>query len=139
MRAANCIDIPDGFFQKKERSTDLNQAEDISPVRFFASFGPLNYTANVAGKRKERNMDWLTQLKKTPILALLIVLALVVFAALIVKCRCAPPVKGDRSVQLDERRQRPVTNDPALMGDFPKNGWQVTEGNRTSPPQLPPG
>jgi hypothetical protein len=72
-------------------------------------------------------------------LVVVVVLALIVFAALIVMYRSKHPVKGDRSVQVVERRQRPVTNDPALSGDFPKNGWQVAEGDRTSPPQLPPG
>jgi hypothetical protein len=79
--------------------------------------------------------------KKAAILPLIVVvvLALIVLAALIVIYLSKHPVKGDRSVQVVERRQRPVTNDPALTGDFPKNGWQITEGDRTSPPQLPPG
>jgi hypothetical protein len=79
--------------------------------------------------------------KKAAILPLVVVvvLALIVLAALIVIYRGKHPAKGDRSVQVVERRQRPVTNDPALTGDFPKNGWQITEGDRTSPPQLPAG
>jgi hypothetical protein len=86
-------------------------------------------------------MNRMAECKKAAILPLVVVvvLALIVFAALIVMYRSKHPVKGDRSVQVVERRQRPVTNDPALTGDFPKNGWQVAEGNRTSPPQLPPG
>jgi hypothetical protein len=86
-------------------------------------------------------MNRMAECKKAAILPLVVVvvLALIVFAALIVMYRNKHPVKGDRSVQVVERRQRPVTNDPALTGDFPKNGWQVADGNRTSPPQLPPG
>jgi hypothetical protein len=34
--------------------TDLNQAEDICPARFFASSGPANHRINVAGKKKGR-------------------------------------------------------------------------------------
>jgi hypothetical protein len=86
-------------------------------------------------------MNRMAECKKAAILPLVVVvvLALIVFAALIVMYWSKHPVKGDRSVQVVERRQRPVTNDPALTGDFPKNGWQVADGNRTSPPQLPPG
>ena len=81
------------------------------------------------------------QRKKAAILPLVVVvvLALIVFAALIVVYLGKHSVKGDRSVQVVERRQFSVTNDPALIGNVPKNGWQVTDGDRTSPPQLPPG
>jgi hypothetical protein len=48
------------------------------------------------------------------------------------------PPKTDPSVQLSERRERSVTDDPAVKGNVPLNGWRVTEGDRPSPPQLPP-
>jgi hypothetical protein len=83
-------------------------------------------------------MNGLTRFKKTGILLLIIVFGLIVFGALIVKYRHTHQVKGDSSVQVVERRQRSVTEDPAMKGDFLATGWQVTDGNRTSPPQLPP-
>jgi hypothetical protein len=86
-------------------------------------------------------MNRMAECRRAAILPLVVVvvLALIVFAALIVMYRSKHPVKGDRSVQVVERRQLPVTNDPALTDGFPKNGWQVAEGERTSPPQLSPG
>jgi hypothetical protein len=83
-------------------------------------------------------MNGLTRFKKTGVLLLIIASALVLFGVLIVKYRHAHQVKGDRSVQVVERRQRSVTEDPAVKGDFLATGWQVADGNRTSPPQLPP-
>jgi hypothetical protein len=69
---------------------------------------------------KEREkMNPLTERKKTVILPLAVRLALIVFAALIV---VAHPVKGDQSVKVVEKRQRSVTEDPAVKGEFAK-GW----------------
>src|SRR5439155_897780 len=60
--------------------TDLNQAEDTSPARFFAPSGPANHRINVAGKRKGRTMNPLTQRKSTTILPLFVALAFACFA-----------------------------------------------------------
>src|SRR5262249_6461412 len=51
--------------------TDLNQTEGISPARFFAPSGPANRRINVAGKKKGRTMNPLTQSKNTTILPVL--------------------------------------------------------------------
>src|SRR6267142_1581386 len=60
--------------------TDSNQAEDICPARFFAPSGPANRRINVAGKKKGRTMNPLTQSKNTTILPVLIALTLGCFA-----------------------------------------------------------
>jgi hypothetical protein len=41
------------FLQTRRCQTDLNQAEDISPARFFAPSGPATTTNNQRGKTKE--------------------------------------------------------------------------------------
>jgi hypothetical protein len=43
------------------------------------------------------------------------------------------PVKGEPMVQVTEMRQRSVTEDPAVMGNFP-NGWQI---DKPSGPPMP--
>jgi len=40
LESANWLDKLARFFKTRRRQTDLNQAEDISPARFFASSGP---------------------------------------------------------------------------------------------------
>ena len=45
-----------------------------------------------------------------------------------------PPTTTDPSVRVTERRERSVTDDPAVKGNVPANGWQVTDGDRTAPP-----
>lgn len=64
-------------------------------------------------------------------------MALVVIAAVVVMYQVTRPVEGDRSVQVVEKRQRSITDDPAVKGDFPTNGWRVADGDRASPLQLP--
>src|SRR6266567_5847237 len=62
-------------------STDLNQAEDIFPARFFAPSGPAISKSNSAGKRKERKtMNPLLKFKTSTLF--LIPLVLVCFALL---------------------------------------------------------
>ena len=72
-------------------------------------------------------MNPLTECKKTAILSLIVVLALIVFAAL---------VKGDQSVQVVEKRQRSVTADPAVKGEFAK-GWLVPHAGAGLPQPTP--
>ena len=60
-----------------------------------------------------------------------------VVVALVLKCRVARPVKGDRSVQVVEKRERSVSDDPAVKGNFPPNGWLVA-GAGTHLPTPPP-
>jgi hypothetical protein len=60
--------------------TDSNQAEDICPARFFAPSEPANHRINVAGKKKGRTMNPLTQSKNATILPVLIALTLGCFA-----------------------------------------------------------
>ena len=48
--------------------------------------------------------------------------------------KVAPPVKVEPFAQVDEMRQRSVTEDPAVMGNFP-NGWQIERPS--SPPPMP--
>jgi hypothetical protein len=60
-----------------------------------------------------------------------------VIAALAVVYHITGPVQGDASVQVVEKRERSISDDPAVRGDFPTKGWRVTEGERASPPQLP--
>jgi hypothetical protein len=81
-------------------------------------------------------VDLLTELKKTPVLLFLIVLPLAVVAALIVVYRVARPTKGDQSVRLSEMRQRSVTEDPAVKGEFPK-GWLVADAGANLPSPSP--
>src|SRR6266496_6062251 len=50
------------------------------PARFFAPSGPANRRINVAGKKKRRTMNPLTQVKNTTILPVLIALTLGCFA-----------------------------------------------------------
>lgn len=65
----------------------------------------------------------------------MIILALILIAALaLVFYRVTPP-KG--SLQVVEKRQRSITEDPAVSSDYPTNGWRITDGDRTSPLQLP--
>jgi GDSL-like Lipase/Acylhydrolase len=65
------------FFKTRRRQTDLNQAEDISPARFFASSGPAIHKSTK--KKEESAMPPFTQFKKaTPV-----ALALVCFALLL--------------------------------------------------------
>jgi hypothetical protein len=77
--------------------------------------------------------------KKRTILLLLVVVALVIVGALVVLHEGTHPVKGDRSVQTVEKRQRSITDDPAVSGKVAGNGWRVTDGEKTTPDQLPPG
>ena len=53
------------FFHTRRRSTDLNQAEDCFPARFFVSFRTRNQRNQKAGKRKERAMKPLIRFRKT--------------------------------------------------------------------------
>jgi hypothetical protein len=73
------IDIT-GRESVKCAQTDSNQAEDICPARFFAPSEPANRRINLAGKKKGRNMNPLTQSKKTTILSVLIAARLGCFA-----------------------------------------------------------
>jgi len=50
--------------------------------------------------------------------------------------RTAPPVKVDPSVRIEERQQRSVTEDPAVMGDFP-NDWVVPNTEKPGVRQEP--
>jgi hypothetical protein len=50
--AANYLDSLAYLFQTRRPQTDLNQAEDASPARFFASSRPAT-ESTLAGKRKE--------------------------------------------------------------------------------------
>ena len=77
-------------------------------------------------------MNPLTECKRTAILSLIAVVAFIVFAALIV----ARPAKGDQSVQVVEKRERSVTEDPAVKGEI-ANGWLVP-GAGVSLPQPTP-
>jgi hypothetical protein len=52
---ANCLDKLSGFLTNCAPLTDLNQAEDISPARFFASSGPRTAESTRAGERKEES------------------------------------------------------------------------------------
>jgi hypothetical protein len=54
----------------------LNQAEDICPATFFAPSEPANHRIDVAGKKKGRTMNPLTQFKNVTILPVLIALTL---------------------------------------------------------------
>jgi hypothetical protein len=47
---------------------DLNQSEDFSPARLFASSRPAIAESNVAGKQKGKTMDPLIQLQKSALL-----------------------------------------------------------------------
>jgi trimeric autotransporter adhesin len=53
------------FLQTRRRYTDLNQAEDSSPARFFASPDPQSQNQR-SGEKKGRTMNPLTYLKKAP-------------------------------------------------------------------------
>jgi hypothetical protein len=44
-----------GFFTNYTPLSDLNQAEDISPARFFASSGPRTAESGQRGARKEES------------------------------------------------------------------------------------
>ena len=48
-------------------------------------------------------------------------------------CHKAPPAKGEPFAQVTEMRQRSVTEDPAVMGNFPNN-WQL---EKPSAPPMP--
>jgi hypothetical protein len=77
-------------------------------------------------------MNPLTGCKRTAILSVIVVLALIVFAALI----GARPAKGDQSVQVVEKRQRSVTEDPAVKGEL-ANGWLVPHTGASLPQPAP--
>ena len=47
--------------------------------------------------------------------------------------KAAPPAKGEPFAQVTEMRQRSVTEDPAVMGNFPNN-WQL---EKPSAPPMP--
>ena len=49
--------------------------------------------------------------------------------------KAPPPTKGEPFAQVTEMRQRSVTEDPAVMGNFPNN-WQL---EKPSAPPIPPG
>src|SRR4030095_9745163 len=76
--------VPDSIFlidhngreAVKCAQTDSNQAEEICPARFFAPSEPANHRINVAGKKKGRNMNPLTQSKNATILPVLTALTL---------------------------------------------------------------
>jgi len=70
----------DGREAVKCAQTDSNQAEAICPARFFAPSGPANHRIDLAGKKKGRTMNPLTQSNNTTILPLLIALTLGCFA-----------------------------------------------------------
>jgi uncharacterized coiled-coil protein SlyX len=53
------------FLQTRRRYTDLNQAEDSSPARFFASPDPQSQNQR-SGEKKGRTMNPLIYLKKAP-------------------------------------------------------------------------
>ena len=48
--------------------------------------------------------------------------------------KAVPPAKGEPFAQVTEMRQRSVTEDPAVMGNFPNN-WQL---EKPSGPPMPP-
>jgi hypothetical protein len=48
--------------------------------------------------------------------------------------KASPPAKGEPFAQVTEMRQRSVTEDPAVMGNFPNN-WQL---EKPSGPPMPP-
>lgn len=77
-------------------------------------------------------MNPLTKCKRTAMLSVILVLALIVFAALIL----ARPAKGDQSVQVVEKRQRSVTEDPAVKGQV-SNGWLVPHAGASLPQPTP--
>lgn len=47
--------------------------------------------------------------------------------------KATPPAKGEPFAQVTEMRQRSVTEDPAVMGNFPNN-WQL---EKPSGPPMP--
>ena len=63
--------------------------------------------------------------------------SLVCFCVLLVSLsgchKAVPPVKGEPFAQVTEMRQRSVTEDPAVMGNFPNN-WQI---EKPSGPPMP--
>jgi hypothetical protein len=77
-----------------------------------------------------------SQLKKTRILSLLIVLALILIAVLAIVYHVARHVKGGRSAQVVEKRERSVTEDPAVRGEFP-NDWLVADAGAGLPHPPP--
>lgn len=63
----------------------------------------------------------------------------VVSSCLVILClsgchKAVPPTKTEPFVQVTEMRQRSVTEDPAVMGNFPNN-WQLEKPNG---PPMPP-
>src|SRR6476659_7620474 len=73
---------------------DSNQAGDICPARFFAPSEPANHRIDLAGKRKGRTMNPLTQSKNTTILPVLIALTLGCFALSPQARAVSPPPDG---------------------------------------------
>jgi hypothetical protein len=62
--AANCVDRLASILPDWTPSTDLNQAKDISPARFFAPSRPANRRINVAGRKEGKNHESTDSLQK---------------------------------------------------------------------------
>jgi hypothetical protein len=75
---ARLLDLIDnnGREAVKCAQTDSNQAEAVCPTRFFAPSEPAKHRINLAGKKKGRTMNPLTQSNNTTILPVLIALTL---------------------------------------------------------------
>jgi hypothetical protein len=80
--AANCFDTQARFSQNSRSLNGSESGGGLFPARFFAPSGPANHRINVAGKKKGRTMNPLTQSKNTTILPVLIALTLGCFGLL---------------------------------------------------------
>jgi hypothetical protein len=111
--------------------TDLNQAEDICPARFFALSGPANHRINVAGKKKGRTMNPLIQSKNATILPVLIALTLGCFGL-------SPQARAVCQEGCDTDNNNTVLGDDALVNNTTGNvsvefklPTQITRGDGT--------